>query len=110
MYFLLNRVIGYLVTRNAHVAIVAIYRISPTSIDSMTKEITGAIWDVLLEKGYVRPDHHKHRKIGRTQPEGLKTDRSFPIVSVHWTEGNMLLYRHFQRMDLFFKITKRAVV
>ena len=62
-YFLLNRVIGCLVTRNAHAAIVAIYRISPTSIDRMTKEITGAIWDVLLEKGYVRPPQtSKNRK------------------------------------------------
>ena len=104
LYFLLNRVIGYLVTRNAHVAIVAIYRISPTSNGRMAKKLQAQFGTGSWKR--VMYDHHKHLKIGRIQPEGLKTDRSFPIVFVHWTEGNMLLYRHFQRVDLFLKLQR----
>ena len=45
----------YLVTGDAHVTIAASYRISPTSIGRIIKESTGAIWDVLLEKGFLQP-------------------------------------------------------
>ena len=45
----------YLVTGDAHVTIAASYRISPTSIGRIIKETTGAIWDVLLEKGFLQP-------------------------------------------------------
>ena len=39
----------------AHVATAASYRISSTSIVRIIKETTGAIWDVLLKKGYLQP-------------------------------------------------------
>ena len=45
----------YLVTGDAHVAIAGSYRISPTSISTILKKTTCAIWDVLLEKGYLQP-------------------------------------------------------
>ena len=45
----------YLVTGDAHVTIAASYRVSPTLIGRIIKEITGAIWDVLLEKGFLQP-------------------------------------------------------
>ena len=45
----------YLVTRDAYVAIAVSYRISPASICRIIKETTGAIWDVLLENGYLQP-------------------------------------------------------
>ena len=38
-----------------HVATAASYRISSTSIVRIIKETTGAIWDVLLKKGYLQP-------------------------------------------------------
>ena len=43
----------YLVTLNAHVTIAASYGISPTLIGKIIKETTGAIMDVLLEKGFL---------------------------------------------------------
>ena len=42
-------------TGDAHVTIAASYKISPTSIGTIIKTTTGAIWDVLLEKGYLQP-------------------------------------------------------
>ena len=45
----------YLVTGDPHVAIAASYRISPTSISTILKKTTCAIWDVLSEKGYLQP-------------------------------------------------------
>ena len=43
----------YLVTLDAHVTIAASYGISPTLIGKIIKETTGAIMDVLLEKGFL---------------------------------------------------------
>ena len=43
----------YLITGDAHVTILASYRISPTLIGRIIKETAGAIWDVLLEKGFL---------------------------------------------------------
>ena len=45
----------YLVTGDAHVTIAASYRISPTSTGRIIKESTGAIWNILLEKGFLQP-------------------------------------------------------
>ena len=45
----------HLVTGDAHVAIAASYRISPTSTGRIIKETTSGIWDVLLEKGFLQP-------------------------------------------------------
>ena len=44
----------YLVTGDAHVTIAASYRISPTSTGRIIKESTGAIWNILLEKGFLQ--------------------------------------------------------
>ena len=87
----------YLVTKDAHVTIAASYRISPTLVGRIIKETIGAIWDVLLEKGFLQ----NLLKVGRTYPNGFKSDGTSPIVLVHWTE-NMLLYRPLKRVDLYF--------
>ena len=64
--------LSYLVTGDGHVTTAESYRISATSISRITKETTGAVWDVLLENGYLQPP--KYLKIGRTYPESLKME------------------------------------
>ena len=45
----------YLATGDAHAIIAVSYRISPTLISRIIKETTSAIFDVLLERGYLQP-------------------------------------------------------
>ena len=45
----------YLITGHAHVTLAASYSIRPTSIGRIIKETTGAVWDALLEKGFLQP-------------------------------------------------------
>ena len=95
----------YLVTGDAHVTIATSYRISPASTGRIIKETTDAIWNVLLEEKDFY-NHRNHLKIGRTYPKGLK---QMELPTLCWME-NMLLYRHPQRVDRYFLITKRALV
>ena len=44
----------YVVTGDAHVTIAAGYRINPTSISRIIKETTKVIWNVLLDKGFLK--------------------------------------------------------
>ena len=44
----------YVVTGDAHVTIAANYRISPTSISRIIKETTKVIWNVFLDKGFLK--------------------------------------------------------
>ena len=44
----------YVVTRDAHVTIAVSHRISPTSISRIIKETTKVIWNVVLDKGFLK--------------------------------------------------------
>ena len=44
----------YVVAGDAHVAVAATYRISPTNISLIIKETTKVIWNVLNDKGFLK--------------------------------------------------------
>ena len=66
----------YLVTGDAQITISASYRISQASIGRIIKEITGVIWDTLMEKGFLMvPEmENQWKKIAR----GFEENWNFP--------------------------------
>ena len=51
----LRVILRFLATGDAQITSATSYRISPTSIGRIIKETTTAIWDVLLDYGYISP-------------------------------------------------------
>ena len=78
------------------------YRISRSSISRIVRETTQALWDVLLEEGFLDAP----KMIGEKWPLNLKNNGTFLIVWVRLM-GNMLKCKHLTTADHSFLIIRK---
>ena len=97
----------YVVTGDAHVTIVASYRISPTSISRIIKETTKVIWNVPLDKGFLEaPILRKNGKKSRNhlKASGISRTALVPLMA------NTLLCKLQLKVVSFFTIIRSCLV
>ena len=98
----------YLLTGDPRVTIAASYRISPTSTGRIIKETTCAIWDVLLERGYLQPPQSS--KDWESISRGFENRRNYSHCVAALDGKHVAIQASSRITSIFLLITKRALV